>query len=320
MNLIDFKHTFDTVDRNVLWKILKQYGIPNKFLNIIKTLYDGFQIKIVHNGMTSDPIVTEAGVRQGCILSQILLLIAMDWIMKRTSKGKTGIQWNVFKQLEDLEFADDICLISHKFEHMQEKTNKLSQTANRAGLKINNNKTKYMTINMRSNKNITVDSKAIEKVQKFTYLESIVDAEGGAEADVNQRIGKAQQAFHSMKKIWKSNISSLKHKLRIFNTNVKSILLYGCETWKTNKNIINRLQVFVNKCIRRILRIWWPNKTSNKQLWERTKQETISNCSSTLKDLQRINRTWTEAKFEAQNRIRWRKNIEALCSTGREED
>jgi hypothetical protein len=123
-----------------------------------------------------------------------------------------------------------------------------------------------------------------------------------------------------MKKIWKSNILSLKHKLRIFNTNVKSILLYGCETWKTNKNIINRLQVFVNKCIRRILRIWWPNKTSNKQLWERTKQETISNCSSTLEALQRINRTWTEAKCEAQNRIRWRKNIEALCSTGSEED
>jgi hypothetical protein len=75
-----------------------------------------------------------------------------------------------------------------------------------------------------------------------------------------------------------SNILSLKHKLRIYNTNVKSILLYGCETWKTNKNIINRRQVFVNKCLRRILRIWWPNKISKKQLWERTKQEAISNC------------------------------------------
>jgi hypothetical protein len=130
----------------------------------------------------------------------------------------------VFKQLEDLEFTDDICLISHKFEHMQEKTNKLSQVASRVGLKINKNKTKYMTVNTHSNKNITVDSQAMEKVQRFTYLGSTVDAEGGAEADVNQRIGKAQ-AFYSMKKIWKSNIVSLKHKLRIFNTNVKSILL-----------------------------------------------------------------------------------------------
>jgi hypothetical protein len=123
-----------------------------------------------------------------------------------------------------------------------------------------------------------VDSQAIEKVQQFTYLGSIVDAKGGAEADVKQRIGKAQQVFYSMKNIWKSNMLSLKHKLRIFNTNVESILLYSCETWKTNKNIVNKLQVFINKCLKPILRIWWPNKLSNEQLWERTKQETISSC------------------------------------------
>jgi hypothetical protein len=73
-----------------------------------------------------------------------------------------------------------------------------------------------------------------------------------------------------MKKIWKSNILSLKHKLRIFNTNVESILLYGCETRKTNKNIVNKLQVFVNKCLKCILRIWWANKISNEQLSQRT--------------------------------------------------
>jgi hypothetical protein len=116
---------------------------------------------------------------------------------------------------------------------MQEKTNKLSQVASRVQLKINNNKPKYMTVNTHSNKNITVDSQATEKVQQFAYLGSTVDAKGGTEADVNQRIGKAQQAFYSMKKIWKTNILSLKHKLRIFNTNVKSILLYGCVKWRT---------------------------------------------------------------------------------------
>jgi hypothetical protein len=55
-----------------------------------------------------DPITTEAGVRQGCILSPILFLIVMGWVMKRASDGKTGMQWNVFKQLEDLKFTDDI--------------------------------------------------------------------------------------------------------------------------------------------------------------------------------------------------------------------
>jgi hypothetical protein len=78
---------------------------------------------------------------------------------------------------------------------MQEKTNKLSQVASRARLKINNNKTKYMTVNTHSNKNITVDSQAIEKVQQFTYLGSIVDAKGGAEADVNTGSVKHNKHF-----------------------------------------------------------------------------------------------------------------------------
>ena len=36
-------------------------------------------------------------------------------------------------------------------------------------------------------------------------------------------------------------------KIRIFNTNVKSVLLYGCETWKLTKTIIYQLQFLVNR-------------------------------------------------------------------------
>ena len=59
---------------------------------------------------------------------------------------------------------------------------------------------------------------------------------------------------------------SLKTKLRIFETNVKSVLLYGSETWKQTKKNENDLQVFVNKCLRQILQIRWPEKISNSSL------------------------------------------------------
>jgi hypothetical protein len=74
MHFTDFIQAFDTLDRNILSKILQPYGIPNKFLNIIKTLYDEFQVNVVHNVMMSDPITAEAGVRQGCILSRVVPL------------------------------------------------------------------------------------------------------------------------------------------------------------------------------------------------------------------------------------------------------
>jgi hypothetical protein len=61
----------------------------------------------------------------------------------------------------------------------------------------------------------------------------------------------------------------------IFNTNVKAVLLYACKTWKNSKSITAKLQVFFNKCLREILRIFWLDQITNKELWKRTKQPRI---------------------------------------------
>jgi len=55
----------------------------------------------------------------------------------------------------------------------------------------------------------------------------------------------------------------------------KSVLLYGCETWKLTKTIIHQLQVLVNRCIRRILKIFWPVQIPNQELWATAKQKPI---------------------------------------------
>ena len=61
-------------------------------------------------------------------------------------------------------------------------------------------------------------------------------------------------------------------KIRIFNSNVKPVLMYGAETWRTTKSIIQKVQTFINGCLRRILQIRWPHTISNADLWQRTNQ------------------------------------------------
>ena len=75
--------------------------------------------------------------------------------------------------------------------------------------------------------------------------------------------------------MWNSTSISTKTKLRIFTTNVKSVLLYGSETWRVTRSISNKLQTFINKCLRKILKIYWPEKISNRELWARTGQECV---------------------------------------------
>ncbi len=109
-------------------------------------------------------------------------------------------------------------------------------------------------------------------MQSFTYLDSIIDQQGGTDADVKARIGKARVAFIQLKNIWASRELTLTTKIRLFNSNVKSVLLYGAETWRTTKVTNRKIQTFINSCLRRILHIHWPDTISNTNLWERTGQ------------------------------------------------
>ena len=123
---------------------------------------------------------------------------------------------------------------------------------------------------------ITVVGEHVKEVESFVYLGSVVDKKGGTDQDVKARVGKARGAFVLLKKIWGSTEISTGTKLRIFNSNVKSVLLYGCETWRTTKALHQKIQCFVNTCLRRILGIRWPDRISNTDLWERAGQEPLA--------------------------------------------
>ena len=255
-----------------LWKILKSYGIPDLFTEMIKEMYNGSSSCVINTRQTSDWFSFKTGVRQGCMMSGFLFIVAVDWIMRSTTKGKrTGIRWKFTTQLEDLDYADDIALLSSKHQHMQEKTERLCQYARSIGLQINTNKTKVLRINNKETNPIKIRGKDVEDVDTFTYLGAIVYKQGGSTEDIKHRLSLARNAFTMLNPLWKSTIYSKTTKIRVFNSNVMYVLVYGAEMWKLNESDISRLETFQRKCRRRILRIFWPMKVSNEELYCRTK-------------------------------------------------
>ena len=95
----------------------------------------------------------------------------------------------------------------------------------------------------------------------------------GTDADVKGRIGRARAAFLLMKNIWASPNLTINIKIRIFNTTVKPVLLYGAETQGTTAATLKKIQTFISICIRKILRILWSEAISNRELRKRTKQQ-----------------------------------------------
>ena len=78
INFIDFETTFDSISREVLWRLLRHYGLPVKIVTIIRALYEGFSAQVVHNGQKTEPVSMRTRVRQGCLLSPLLFLVILD--------------------------------------------------------------------------------------------------------------------------------------------------------------------------------------------------------------------------------------------------
>jgi hypothetical protein len=97
------------------------------------------------------------------------------------------------------------------------------------------------------------------------------------EEDIASRTKKAKGVFVQLYTVWRNRNISKRVKIRLFNTNVKSVLLYDCESWKTTNQIKRRLQIVVNKCLRRITNIKWTEKITNEELWRITQQKPIEN-------------------------------------------
>ena len=125
--------------------------------------------------------------------------------------------------------------IAHRLVDMKEKGERLQETGGQVGLKISIQKTKEMRIAARQQESLELHGEAIERVSEFTYLESIISETGGTDEDITARIRKAQSTFSMLMPVWKEKCIRLQTKPRIFNTNVKSTLLYGSETWRSTK-------------------------------------------------------------------------------------
>ena len=85
--------------------------------------------------------------------------------MKESTEGRrNGIQWTLWKQLDNLDFADDIALLSHAYQQMQEKTTQPEKSAAKLGSSARKAKTKSMRMNQTNTIPIMLETGDIEDV------------------------------------------------------------------------------------------------------------------------------------------------------------
>jgi len=87
-DFVDFRKVFDSVISEKLRAVMQGYGIPSKYVNIIRDLYDQSLRNILEGRRTSDWFEVRSGVKQDCVMFGYIFVIVIDWLMRNTRQKK----------------------------------------------------------------------------------------------------------------------------------------------------------------------------------------------------------------------------------------
>ena len=104
---IDYTKTFDCVDHNKLWKILKEMEIPDHLTCLLRNLFAGQEATGRTGHRTTNWFQIGKGIRQGCILSPCLFDIYAEYLMRNAGleEAQAGIKI-ARRNINNLRYAD----------------------------------------------------------------------------------------------------------------------------------------------------------------------------------------------------------------------
>ena len=228
---VDFEKAFDSVSREAMGKVLRYYGVPEWLVKLVKDLHEGTFCKVMSDGSLSEAFEVKSGVIQGGIVSPLLFVLVIDYVMRRVAEEtNAGIVWGDGRKLADLDYADDIVLISEGTDEMQRVLDCIVREGGKVGLIINCAKTEMINMNIANPRACVIGGRVVKQVEKFKYLGTLLSMDGSLKVEFEERLRKANQAMGMLKTVWNNNNFSVHTKIKIYKTMVRTISCGWCQS------------------------------------------------------------------------------------------
>ena len=164
---LDYAKAFDYVGHNKLWKILKEMGIPDHLICLLRYLYAGQEATVRTGHGTTDWFQMGKGIHQGCILSPCLFNFCAEYIMRNAGLEETQDGIKIARRnINNLRYADDTTLMAESKE-LKSFLIKMKEGSEKVGLKLNIQKTKIMASGPITSWQI--DGETVETVSDFIF-------------------------------------------------------------------------------------------------------------------------------------------------------
>uniref|UniRef100_A0A803TV15 Reverse transcriptase domain-containing protein n=1 Tax=Anolis carolinensis TaxID=28377 RepID=A0A803TV15_ANOCA len=253
---VDAEKAFDNLNWTFFKLLFQELDLGIQIQNAINSIYEDQWARIQINGQETNKIKISKGTRQGCPLSPLIFIMALEILLKAIKKD-TNLQ-GIRLDKQDYKyraFADDIiCIIENPIQNTQKWILKIEEFGKVAGLKINKEKTTILTKNISKKRQKELqNSLGLETPSKIKYLGIWISAKNNQLLDLNYtRIWKE---IKSDLEKWKYLNISLMGRIAVIKMNILPKLLYLFQ----NIPIIRSTKLFKD-WQKEVMRFVWKNK------------------------------------------------------------
>ena len=141
---------------------------------------------------------------------------------------------------------------------------KVKEDSEKAGLKLNIQKTKIMASGPITS--WETDGETVETMSDFIFLGSQITADGDCSHEIKRHLLLRRKVMTNLDSILKSRDITLSTKVHLVKVTVFPVVMYGCESWTIKKAECRRIDAFGLWCWRRLLRVPWTARRSNQSI------------------------------------------------------
>ena len=192
---------------------------------------------------TTDWFQIGKGVHQNCILSPCLFNLYEEYVRKNPGldEAQAGIKI-ARRNINNLRYANDITLMAESEEELKSLLMKVKEESEKAGLKLNIQKTKIMASSPIASWHI--DGKTMETVTDFIFLGFKITADSDCSYEIKRCLLLGRKVMTNLDSILKSRDITLLTKVCLVKAIVFPVAMYGCERWTLKKAEHQRIDAF----------------------------------------------------------------------------
>ena len=168
------------------------------------------------------------------------------------------------RNINNLRYADDTTLMVESEEELKSLLMKMKEKSEKAGLKLNIQKTKIMATSPTTSWQI--DGETMETVRDFILGGSKITEDGDSSHEIKRCLLLGRKVMTNLDSIFKSRDITLLTKVHLVKTIVFPVVVDGCESWTIRKVTVRRIDAFELWYWRRLLRVPWTARRSNQSI------------------------------------------------------